>query len=327
MKVSTETIKDTTLIKVDNECGLKMTFCSFGAGVYSLMFDNRRMILEPKTLDDYKFSTQFFGKTVGVVAGRIKKEGILFGNPYSLESEAGSNLCLHGGNLKSISFKNRKYKIKESNKKVDVSFNIKTRSGENGFPGGANIYVIYSISKEKNEFKITHKASTPKEATLLSLTNHMYFNLDDNDVSNHRLKMNSSIIAVTDENLYIYSSEHVSDAYNFSKSVKLNSRLAYVEKKNFKGTFDDCFKFDDNCGKVILSNKDIQLNIQTDYPAINIYVDNTNSDMKFNNENIFPLRRGIALETEKWLLDHNSIILKHEQQYKHSTIYKFKKKS
>jgi galactose mutarotase-like enzyme len=103
--------------------------------------------------------------------------------------------------------------------------------------------------------------------------------------------------------------------------------LAYVEKKNFKGTFDDCFKFDDNCGKVILSNKDIQLNIQTDYPAINIYVDNTNSDMKFNNDNIFPLRRGIALETEKWLLDHNSIILKHEQQYKHSTIYKFKKKN
>ena len=313
------------LIDIDNECGLKAQLCSFGAGVYSLKFNDRRMILEPKTLDDYKFSTQYFGKSLGVVAGRFKKDGLLLGREYSLVNEPGVNFCLHGGHLKSISFKNWKYKIKETNKKLDVIFNVKTKDGENGFPGGSSIFAIYTFIKGKNEFRITYKATTPDEATFMNLTNHMYFNLDDNDISEHKLKMNASTVAVTDENLFIYSSKPVSSMLDFNKLSKMNVKLNQIEKKDFKKTIDDTFIFD-GPGKIVLTNKDTILNIATDNPALNIYVDNSLSDMKFKNENISSLRRGIALETQKWILDRNSLILKHGEVYKQTTIYKFKKK-
>lgn len=325
MKYKINEENNVALIEVDNESGLKVQLCSFGAGVYSLKFDNRRMILEPKTLNDYKFSTQFFGKTVGVVAGRFKKDGLICGNEYHLVHEPGDNFCLHGGNLKSISFKNWKYKIKESNKKLDVIFNLKTKAGENGFPGGASIFAIYTFLKDKNEFRITYKATTPGEATFINLTNHMYFNLDDIDVSEHKLKVNASTMGVSGEDLYFYSSKPVSEVLDFSKLSKLNSRLAFVEKKDFKKTFDDTLKFDSE-GKIVLTNKDVILNVSTDYPAVNIYVDNTASDMTFNNENLSQSRRGIALETQKWILDRNSIILLHDDTYKFTTSYKFKKK-
>jgi len=313
------------LIEIDNEIGLKVQLCSFGAGVYSLKFDNKRMILEPKTLDDYKFSSQFFGKTIGVVAGRFKKDGLLLGQEYHLNHEPGDNFCLHGGNLKSISFKNWKYKIKDSNKKVDVIFNLKTKAGENGFPGGASIFAIYTFLKDKNAFKITYKATTPGDATFINLTNHMYFNLDDADVSEHKLKLNASTMGISDEDLYFYSSKPVTEVLDFSKLTKLNARLAFVEKKDFKKTLDDSLKFDGE-GKITLTNKDVILNITTDYPAVNIYVDNTSSDMKFNNEGLSLKRRGIGLETQKWILDSNSIILMHDNIYKFTTSYKFKKK-
>ncbi|MBP5694757.1 MAG: hypothetical protein J6X03_04920 [Bacilli bacterium] len=326
MSFSVQEIKDSTLIKIENNCGLIATLCNFGAGVFSLYLDGKPLILEAETLDDYKYSFQFFGKTLGVVAGRFKSSGYLLNHEYNLLSEPGKSFSLHGGNLSSISFKNWKYKIKESSKKIDVIFNIKTKNNENGFPGGANIYVTYSFLKEKNEFKILYKASTPGEATFLNLSNHMYFNFAENNISEHKLKMNASTIAVTDENLYIYSSKEVNEVMDFNKLSKLGTRLKDIEKKDFKGTIDDTFKFDGIPGKISLSNSDVELNIQTTYPAVNIYVDNSLSNMKFKNKNLSKNRRGIAIEPQKWLLDFYSIILKTNQIYKEEIKYKFKKK-
>ena len=312
------------LVHVDNELNLKATLASYGAGVYELSYKDRPVILELADFSDYMHSSAFYGKTLGVVAGRLKKDGILEGEEYHLLPDGQFDFSLHGGKLESMSYRNWKTSVKESVKKLSVIFTYTTRKNENGFPGKARITIAYEFSKTKDSFKLLQKATTPSEATFVGLSNHMYFNLDSFDISNYYLKMNCDRIAITDETLLITGLKEVPEVYDFRKSSKLNPRLDKIEKHDFKGTIDDTFLFDDKLGKVMLKGEDITLNIVTDYPAMNIYVDNTMSPLKFKNRDDFKKRRGIALEPQMFLFDRESITLRKGEKYNHYIEYKFK---
>lgn len=325
MKYSIETYKDNiALINVDNEKGLKATLVSFGAGVYELSFNNHPVILTLKDIDDYLYSSQYYGKTLGTVAGRLKKDGLIDGNEYHLIPESGQNFALHGGMLKSISYKNWEYKIKESNKKLDVIFSLTTRNNECGYPGKVRIYVTYSFLKDKDEFKIFYKATTPSDAVFCNLSNHMYFNFDTHDISDYYLKMNVDQVAVTEPNLLIVDKEKVPAHLDFNKAAKLNKRMDYIEKHDFKKTIDDTFIFSSMPGKIILQNNDIKLDITTDCSSLNIYVDNSLTPVKFKARNDYSLRRGIALEPQRFILNKDEIILHKGEVYKNYIDYKFK---
>jgi len=324
MKYEIREQSDSTIIAIDNELGLKCELSSFGAGVYSLSFNDVPAILSLEDYDDYKYSHQFFGKTLGVVAGRLKADGMILDNEYHLNKTNGYNYSLHGGHEKSISFKNWAYKIKDSNKKFDVIFSIKTRKNENGFPGQAKIVVTYEFAKTNNSFKILFKGTTPSEATFLSLSNHMYFNFGESDISNHYLKMNCDRVATTDENLLIEGLKPITEVLDFRKSSKLNPRMAKIEKEDFKGTIDDTFLFDDKVGKVTLKNEKMSMTITTDFPTLNIYVDNSMKPAVFSNPGIAPIRRAIALEPQLFVFDRDSITFKKGEIFKHKIEYKFK---
>ncbi len=326
MKYNVETLENgVKLVHVDNELNLKVTLSSFGAGVYSIYFKEKPQILELEDFSDYMHSSAFYGKTLGVVAGRLKKDGILFGEEYHLKQEKNFDYALHGGALDSISFKNWATSVKDSAKKLAVTFSYTTRKDENGFPGKARIAITYEFSKTRDSFKLIQKATTPSEATFVGLSNHMYFNLANSlDVSNHYLKMNCDKVATTDASLLIDGVKDIPEILDFRKAAKLNPRLDKIEKHDFKGTIDDTFLFDDKLGKVTLKNAEVALNILTDYPAMNIYVDNTMSPLKFKNRDDYKKRRGIALEPQLFLFDRNSLVLKKGEKYRHYIEYKFK---
>ena len=325
MKYNIETLDNgVQLVHVDNELNLKATLASYGAGVYSLYYKDKPVILELADFSDYMHSSAFYGKTLGVVAGRLKKDGILDGIEYHLEPDGSFDFGLHGGKLDSMSYKNWKTTVKESAKKLSVTFSYTTRKDENGYPGKARIQIVYEFSKTKDSFKLLQKATTPNDATFVGLSNHMYFNLNTFDISNYYLKMNCDKIAITDPTLLITGVRDVPEVYDFRKSSKLNPRLDWIEKHDFKGTIDDTWLFDDKPGKVMLKGEEITLNIVTDYPAMNIYVDNTESPLRFRNRDDFKRRRGIALEPQMFLFDRESITLRKGEKYNHYIEYKFK---
>lgn len=325
MKYNVELYKDEiALIHVDNEKGIKATLTTFGAGVYELLFEEKPVILTLKNFDDYLYSSQYFGKTLGGVAGRLKKDGYIDDEEYHLDPEPGKNFALHGGMQKSISYKNWDYKIKETNKKLDVIFNINTRLNDCGYPGKLRITVTYSFLKDKDEFKILYRATTPSERAFINLSNHMYFNFDSIDISDHYLKMNTNKVAVTEPNLLIIDSKDITDELNFQKANKLNKRMEYIEKHDFKGTIDDTFLFSELPGKITLSNKDVKMDIITDCTCLNIYVDNSRSPVEFKYCDNMTTRRGIALEPQRFLLNKDEIVLHKGEVYKNYITYKFK---
>ena len=142
------------LVRVDNELNLKATLASYGAGVYELSYKDRPVILELADFSDYMHSSAFYGKTLGVVAGRLKKDGILEGEEYHLLPDGQFDFSLHGGKLESMSYRNWKTSVKESAKKLSVIFTYTTRKNENGFPGKARITIAYEFSKTKDSFKL-----------------------------------------------------------------------------------------------------------------------------------------------------------------------------
>ena len=136
--------------------------------------------------------------------------------------------------------------------------------------------------------------------------------------------MNCSKVAITDENLLILGKEDVPNRLNFIKASKLNSKMNDIEKHDFKKTIDDTFIFDDSIGKVILKNDFMRLTLTTDCSWMNIYVDNSMTPLKFKNRDDFEIRRGIALEPQRFILDKNEITLKKGEIYKNYIQYKFK---
>ena len=313
------------LVHVDNGLNLKATLCSYGAGVYEMSFKDKPVVLELASIEDYMHSSAFYGKTLGIVAGRLKKDGILDGQEYHLASEGPVDYSLHGGRLNSLSFRTWKTTVRESAKKLSVIFSITTKKDDNGFPGKARVSVTYEFFKTKDVVRLLHKATTPSDATFVNLSNHMYFNFANSyDISDYYLKANCSKVATTDKTLLIDGVKEVSDVLDFRKSSKLNPRMDKIEKHDFKGTIDDTFLFDELPGKVILKSNEVTMTVVTDYPAMNVYVDNNMTPLKFKNRDDFGKRRGIAIEPQRWLFDRESITLRKGEKYSHYIDYKFK---
>jgi len=55
---------------------LDVIVSSFGAGIYSLKYHERNMVITPKDYMVYCYSDGYYGKTVGRIAGRIEN-GVL----------------------------------------------------------------------------------------------------------------------------------------------------------------------------------------------------------------------------------------------------------
>lgn len=326
MKCKTKEIKENIYtFEVDNGLGLKAVLSNFGAGVVSLKLNDKPLTLEFKNFEDYMYSAGFHGKTLGVVAGRLKGDGVILDKEYHLKKDPDKDFSLHGGNQKSISYRPWICMVKESSKKLSVIFKIKTRLNENGFPGKATLTVTYDFLKNANTFKIWFKATTTSEATFVNFSNHMYFNFNNSEnLSDYYLKMNCDKVAITDKDLLINDIQDITPVLDFRKSSKLGHRMERIEKHDFKKTIDDTFKFDDKEGRIQLKGNGVQLNMKTDFTSMNIYVDNSLAPYKFINGENLMMRRGIALEPQNFLLNKDEIVLKKGETFKNYIEYKFK---
>ena len=329
MAITTTNFRDNIAwIDVTLPCGIKATLCNFGASVYALSLDNTPLILTLEDKEEFLNCPQYFGKTLGRVAGRIPSVVNLGGENHTLTPTKDFTYSLHGGDANSLSYKVWDFKTKETFRKNIITFSIVDPDGENGFPGKATIKVIYTFYKNSPVLKIEFKGKTNKE-TFMNLSNHMYFSFNgDLDISDYKLKMPCSHFGDVDETVFITSTKQVPNELDFRKASKLGPKLEYLENNSFLKTIDNTFLFDKVTTRkpqVTLKSKDISLKLYTDYPAFNIYVDNSMTPVKFINNPDFKMRRGIALEPQLYNLNLDSIRLNKGDKYKHFIKYKFKK--
>ena len=311
-------------ITISNDV-LTITLCDLGASIYSIIFKNKEMLLTPKNVEDYSENNMYHGKTIGRTANRIKGNIIkIDGKSYELEENEFGN-TLHGG-VNGLSTKTFKYKVKETNAFIKVSFNCSSKDGESGFPGKLKTTITYSIHKIKPEFKIGFKAKTDVP-TLCDLTNHSYFNLGEESVKPLSLKILSSkyLLTTTDELLPL-SYKDVFEELDFRKFRRIKKGLQSPLIKQGKANgYDHYLKFDENTKKpqITLKSKDVQLKISTDFEGVQIYTDNYEDDIEYVHTHE-KLNRGIAIEPMDDYL--NRKVLRPNEKYTRYIKYKFTSK-
>ncbi|MFB8758428.1 aldose epimerase family protein [Streptomyces sp. NPDC059852] len=186
--------------------GTRMKVLSYGGVVQSLEVPDRRgryanVSLGFRSLDDYVASSPYFGALIGRYGNRIGKGRFtLDGKTYQVDVNDGEN-SLHGG---AKGFDKRVWDVEPFAQGTDVGLRLHYTSldGEMGYPGTLRVKVTYTLTKY-GDWRIDYAATTDK-ATVVNLTNHVYWNLageGSGTIENHELKIDGSRYTPVDSGL------------------------------------------------------------------------------------------------------------------------------
>lgn len=327
----------TTRIDIENDASMRVTLLTYGASLYNLeVLDEKGnyvpLVLSNASIRDFKKNPQYFGKSVGRVAGRITLSHFKIGkNSYTLQANNGRH-SLHGGHV-GFSYQEFAYEIKEDEANISVAFGLFSPHLEGGYPGNLTVSIIYHISKKHQSITIEYFAQSDED-TLVNLTNHSYFNLSGDlrqNVLDHLLMVDASRYTKVDDQIIVQSIEPVNSVMNFKTLKRVGQDLfdPSIYQTGAKG-YDHCFLLDPSSmdtAKLMLIDpvSKRRLRIFTTYPAIVIYSDNY--------PNIYPLQGGVtevahaglAIETQYVPGDQKMMTLPKGQNYYHQTRYVFDK--
>jgi aldose 1-epimerase len=155
---------------------IQVRILTYGASIQSLLVPDRHGVLADvalghATLAPYLDQAQYLGSTVGRVANRIAGGRFtLDGHDYQVPVNNGSN-SLHGG---AEGFDKRNWEILHSDATTAV-LQLVSPDGDQGYPGTLTVTATYSLSGA-NELSVEYLA-TADRATIVNLSNHIYWNL------------------------------------------------------------------------------------------------------------------------------------------------------
>jgi aldose 1-epimerase len=186
--------------------GTRLKVLSYGGIVQSLETPDRRgryanVSLGFDNLADYVSSSPYFGALIGRYGNRIGKGRFtLDGTTYQLSVNDGDN-SLHGG---AQGFDKRVWDVEPFTRGTDVGLHLRYTSadGEMGYPGTLRTKVTYTLTRH-GDWRIDYEATTDK-ATVVNLTNHVYWNLageSSGTVYDHELSIPASRYTPVDSGL------------------------------------------------------------------------------------------------------------------------------
>lgn len=215
------------------------------------------------------------GACVGRFAGRISKDFILDRETYPLYNENGVHL--HGGKN---GFAKKHWTFEEVQKGDEpyVKLSYFSKHLEEGYPGNLKTTVTYKLIG--STLHIAHEATTDR-TTVVNLTNHSYFRLDDEDsVGDYQLQLNCHQYAETYENLLptgkLLSTKGME--YDFSKEKPIGSVR-----------FDDPFIIDiksSSAAKCSSKKSGISMEVVTNQPAMVVYTPKAFAAICFETQNL-----------------------------------------
>ncbi len=311
---------------------MKISVISYGATLVSILDKtiNREMVLNFDKPERYKSSDKYIGATIGRVSNRIASgRFILESNAYQLAVNNGPN-HLHGG------FQG--FDKKEFDCFVTENCIRCTRispHGEEGYPGNLMVEIIYTLQENK---VIIETVCQSDRTTLANLTNHTYFNLDDDKLSilNHRLKILSDQVYPVDEFGCTYNQPFSvkSTPFDFTSDKRIGECLQSTHPQILMARGLD-HHFDIKSAGIrlaaILSNKDTRMLIYTDKPGMHVYSANYLDGTDIGSEGLpYHHHSGICFETQ---YVPNSInfnqtiapIIQAGQIQKHQTVFEFQR--
>jgi aldose 1-epimerase len=156
----------------------------------------RNVVLGYSRASDYRDETNYLGCTIGRYCNRISRATFSIDDRvYRLSVNDGIH-HLHGG---VEGFDRRVWRIAGSEDRQSLTFELDSPDGDQGYPGNLKVSVRYDWNDER-ELGVTFSGESDA-ATHVNLTNHSYFNLDQDsvDILRHSIRIYSDCVTAVDD--------------------------------------------------------------------------------------------------------------------------------
>lgn len=157
--------------------GLSAAVLTYGATVQQLVFDGHDTVCGYDTLEGFLAGDSYQGATIGRYGNRIGGASFsLDGETHALSANERGITHLHGGN-KGFDKRIWHATVLSEGNEPSVLFARMSPNGEEGYPGNLAVSVTFTVTT-RNALRIEYHAKTDAP-TVVNLTNHAYFRLDD----------------------------------------------------------------------------------------------------------------------------------------------------
>ncbi len=326
-----------------NSQGIQVKVLNYGGIIQSLMVPDKDgqmgdVVLGFDSLDQYLSSSPYFGAIVGRYGNRIAGGTFtLDDSTYHLFINNGPN-SLHGGK---VGFDKVLWNVTpvegDSTQALELSY--LSRDGEEGYPGNLQVKVTYTLDNQ-GALRIDYHATTDKK-TVLNLTNHSYFNLNDGKgtVLDHVLTIHADRFVPVDSTLIPTGvlqpvdgtpmdlrqptaiGAHINDS--FPQLLLANGGFDHCWVLNTAGSLDEpAIRVEDPANGRVME-------VFTTEPGVQFYSGNfLDGSLTGSHGNVYPKHGALALETEHFPDSPNqpsfpSTVLEPGATYRSTTIYQF----
>lgn len=337
--------KAIALCTLKNKNGLVVQITNFGAKIVSLYVPDRNgdfadIVLGYETIDGYIEGNPYFGAICGRYANRIAKgKFIIDGHTYLLPVNNGPN-SLHGG---PEGFNNQMFDTKGVIKSPDseaVEMVYVSIDGEMGYPGKLTLKVTYTLTSN-NELRLDYKATTDK-ATHVNICSHSFFNLageGNGHILGHELCIFADKFTPVDDVLIPTGELKTVDGtpMDFRKPTLVGKRIdnKYDQLDYGKGYDHNWVLNEKKAGELSLAAVCYEpkssriMEVHTTQPGLQLYTGNwLDGSDKGKGGKSYGMRSALCLETQNFPDSPNKpdfppTLLKPDEVYKHSCVYKF----
>ena len=332
--------KATALYTLTNANGMEVCITNFGGRLVSVMVPDKDgnmtdVILGFDNIQDYMTYPSDFGASIGRYANRIAGGTFeLDGETVVLDKNDGPN-CLHGGT------EGWQYQVYDAEllDPQTLQLTIESEDGHMGFPGNVTAVVTYKLTDD-NAIDITYSGTTDKP-TVLSMTNHAYFNLSGNhgvEGTDMVLYVNADTYTPADARLIPTGEMRPVEGtpFDFRTPKAIGQDISQDDEQLVLGNGYDHNWVLNTAGdvtklavSVYSPATGILLEEYTDQPGVQVYTGNFLTGMIAGKHGVkYPKRASVCIETQLYPNSPNmpqwpSATLRPGETYTHRCIYKF----
>ena len=324
-----------------NGKGMEARICNYGGIVVSLKVPDRNgqmgdVVLGYDQLQGYLDRSPYFGCLVGRYGNRIAKGRFtLNGKEYTLAINNGPN-ALHGG-IKGFDKVVWTPRILVTADGTALELKYLSKDGEEGYPGNLSVTATYTLT-EDHGLRLDYTATTDKD-TVLSLTQHSYFNLaQKGDVLNHLVMIPADKFTPVDSTLIPTGELRPVEGtpFDFRKPTPIGARIKQEDEQlKFGNGYDHNWAFNKPIGQLGLVGRVFEpttgrvLEVLSTEPGMQFYTGNfLDGTITGKEGRTYQSRNGFCMEPQHFPDSPNhpefpSVVLKPGETYKNTIIYRF----